>query len=123
MGFVDELDKRGELIYGHTLIWWNTRYCISGATEQHLELAAQSHRCGTYRGFNIYEYHSTPFERMTGKQRLEMAFDLHAPCCEGKRLKRRRTLPEIMKDKTVEEAASVRVAGLSPRELLRGWDR
>lgn len=62
---------------------------------------------------------------MDEKERADLLFDLHAKCCHGrkiglpKRAARGRTIAEVMRDKGIAEAQSVRVAGsMTPRQAI-----
>lgn len=86
------------------------------------EWETEGHRCWIIRGNGAGV---KAWNDMDEKERADMMFDLHATCCHGrarvapKRTRRGRTVGEIMRDKGIEEAQSVRVAGsLTPRQAI-----
>jgi hypothetical protein len=114
-----------ENLYGKALDEWNRLAGLSEAQAIDIEIAAQRHTHGHYRGYQGPEANSDwyavkPWDSMNASERLCMTFDLNAPCCAKRStLGRKRTVREIMRDDSIAEQASVRVGGDTPRRMLR----
>ena len=121
-----------ELLYGKPLADWNRLAGLDGAQPADIETTARLHVCGVYRGYSgpagVYGL-TKNWNAMTASERLCATFDLRAPCCGVDTMRERRSLREVMRDKSIAEQASVRVGGDTPRRMLRevtsvrvGWE-
>jgi hypothetical protein len=121
-----------ENLYGKTLEEWNRLACLSGAQALDIEITAVGHRCGLWRMSKDGTAETgsrVDFNDMNASQRLIWTFDLNAPCCTGRKdwlakyeaslRARKRSLREVMVDKSQDEFTSTLVRGRSPKQLLR----